>query len=590
MVVIRLFLCFILLLSAWPGNLVEAQDISVEDSLKNELLKTKEDTTRIKILEQLFWEQVYSDPSAAKNYLDEAEELLVNVGDSLIHGGIANIRRVYYWSQSDYAASLVAFKQALAVFESVGNKRLISALLNNIGNVYDNLGSYETALDYQIRALKIKEGIGVEPKRIANSYNNIANVHIEMDNYDLAREYYNRMRAIGDSINDESLISASNSNLAMVYGNLGERRKAINLYRENIKYLRKNGLEMDLAYDLDGLGQDYFAIGELDSALICYRESSELNKKVGNDDLLALNYRNIGEALAEKKQYNEALKYLNQGLEISERLETQKEIMHDYRVLSRTYKAMGDYRNALEYHEKYTDKNFELFDEEKIKAINELQIRYDVEKKESEIQRQKERIKILNQEAEIDSLRRKLLLAAVLGILVIAALVVYGLRQKIKRNEAEQEQERAAYEKELYFKRKELTTHTLHLVQKNELLEELREKLNAIRKNSTDSKRELGRVVQIIKNDAVAEKDWENFKLYFQQVHQDFDQKLREQFNDLTANEMRLAALMKMNLTTKEMANILNISPDSVNKARYRLRKKLRLSSDDSLSDFILAL
>ena len=53
---------------------------------------------------------------------------------------------------------------------------------------------------------------------------------------------------------------------------------------------------------------------------------------------------------------------------------------------------------------------------------------------------------------------------------------------------------------------------------------------------------------------------------------------------------MRLAALMKMSLTTKEMATILNISPDSVNKARYRLRKKLNLSTDDSLSDFILAL
>jgi len=590
MTVIRLLICSFLLLLGSPVGLIHAQENSVEDSLKNELANANEDTVRIQILEQLFWEQIFSDPGVAKNYLDEAEKLLVNIGDSSIHGGIANIRGVYYWSQSDYAESLIAFGQALTIFESVGNKRRISALLNNIGNVYESLGSYETALDYQIRALKIKEEIGVEPNRIANSYINIANIHVEMDNYDLAEDYYLRARALGDSVNDASILTASNTNLAVVYGNLGENRKAIDMYKENIANHRANGREFDLASDLDGLGQDYFAMGKYDSALLHYRESSELNRKLGNEDLLALNYRNIGEALAGKGRYREALTYLNQGLEISQRLETKKEIMHDYRVLSNTYKSMGDYRNALDYNEKYFTLNFDLFDEEKNKAINELQIRYDVQKKESEIQRQKERIKILNQQAQIDSLRRNLLIAAVFGLLVIGILVVYGLRQKMKRKEAEQEQERTAYEKELYFNRNELTTHTLHLVQKNELLEELREKLNTIRKNSTDSKRELGRVVQIIKNDAVAEKDWENFKRYFQQVHQDFDQKLREQFNDLTANEMRLAALMKMNLTTKEMANILNISPDSVNKARYRLRKKLRLSSDDSLSDFILAL
>ena len=90
-------------------------------------------------------------------------------------------------------------------------------------------------------------------------------------------------------------------------------------------------------------------------------------------------------------------------------------------------------------------------------------------------------------------------------------MIFYGQKQRAKRREAEQEQERAAYEKEIAFKKKELTTHTLHLVQKNELLDELRSKIEDISKNSSEDKRALNRVLQLIKNDSMADKDWANF-------------------------------------------------------------------------------
>ena len=121
-------------------------------------------------------------------------------------------------------------------------------------------------------------------------------------------------------------------------------------------------------------------------------------------------------------------------------------------------------------------------------------------------------------------------------------------------------------------------------------MDDLNAKLKELKKAAQIDKSEITRLIQRIKNDKVADKDWENFKLYFDQVHEDFDIKLKKYFNDLTSNEIRLAALMKMKLTTKEIASILNISADSVNKARYRLRKKLNMNTDDRLEAFILAL
>lgn len=570
-------------------HIIKAQDQTVLDSLKNEL-SDKKDTTQLLVRNELFWKLIYTDPAEARKYLDESMPVAIELNDSSFIAALINNFGVYYWSQSDFAQSLASFKQSLEIFERLGKKNRVSATLNNIGNIYDELGDYESALDYQLRALRLKEELGLSERNIANSYINIGNIHVEMDNDSLALVYYNRSVSMMAALGDSAFVAEGQMNIASVKRNLGQDREAISMYKSALKYFRKHNQSYDIASSLDGLGQEYFSIGELDSALACYQESSQLNTEFGNEDLLSLNYRNIGEIYAEKGNYTAAISFLLKGLAISERLETQKELVHDYRVLSKTYKKMGDYKRALEFHEKYLDQQFDVFDSDKDKAISELQIKYETEKKESEIAIQNEQIKILRQEAEISELRRTLLISGIIGLIIIGALVIYSFSQKMKRVNIEKEQEKAGYEKELNFRKKELTTHTLHLVQKNELLEELKDKLTLISKSATENKRELNRIVQIIKNDSVAEKDWENFKMYFEQVHEDFDLKLRERFNDLTSNEMRLAALMKMNLTTKEMANILNISPDSVNKARYRLRKKLKLGTDDSLTDFILAL
>lgn len=566
-----------------------SQNQELLDSLRSELSDAK-DTSQLLVRNSLFWELIYADPSEAKKYLDESMPMAIELGDSAFLGGVLNNYGVYHWSQSDYFQSLSSFKQALEIFERLDIKSRTSATLNNIGNIYHDLGDYELCLDYQLRALRMKEELGASKKSIGYSYINISNVHVELGNDTVALDYLNKSLKLAEEISDSSFIASCMNNIAVLKGNLGDYRSAISINKVAIDYQRRHNLKYDVASALDGLGQAYYAIGVLDSALMCYEESSQLNKEFGSEDLLALNYRNIGEIYAQKNDYNLALNYLKRGLEISERLETQKELVHDYRVISKTYKKAGNFEEALSYHEKYLNQQSIVFSTERDKAISELQIKYETEKKENEIALQNEQIKVLRQEAKIDELRKMLLIGSILVLIVIGGLAIYSILQKVKRVRAEKEQEKKNYEKELDFRKKELTTHTLHLVQKNELLEELKGRLEDIGKTATDNKGELNRVVQIIKNDHVAEKDWENFKMYFEQVHEDFDVKLRERFNDLTNNEMRLAALMKMNLTTKEMANILNISPDSVNKARYRLRKKLKLGANDSLTDFILAL
>lgn len=143
---------------------------------------------------------------------------------------------------------------------------------------------------------------------------------------------------------------------------------------------------------------------------------------------------------------------------------------------------------------------------------------------------------------------------------------------------------------EIKLKNKELATSTMHLINKNSFINSVKANLNNIAKRSKNQevKHEIGRVVQNIDKNIAADDDWEHFSIHFDQVHGDFIKRWQKDYPDLSPQEMKLSAYLRMNLSTKEIANLLNISVRGVEIARYRLRKKLELERADNLQEFIL--
>ena len=139
------------------------------------------------------------------------------------------------------------------------------------------------------------------------------------------------------------------------------------------------------------------------------------------------------------------------------------------------------------------------------------------------------------------------------------------------------------------FKKKELTTHALHLAKKNEVLEGLKQKAKELKTNEA-SNNGYQQLIRTINFDLQDDNNWENFSRYFEQVHKDFNSNVKSKYPEVTSNELRLMALLKMNLTSKEIANNLKISPEGIKKARYRLRKKLDITTEESLQDLVLSL
>lgn len=136
----------------------------------------------------------------------------------------------------------------------------------------------------------------------------------------------------------------------------------------------------------------------------------------------------------------------------------------------------------------------------------------------------------------------------------------------------------------------QLAASTMNLVVKNEFMETIKEELEEVKRKgkSVETKQALEKIVKEIDTTLRLQEDWEQFEYHFDQVHGDFLNRLREQFQSLTPNEQKLCALLRLNLSTKEISNLMSISLRGVEIARYRLRKKLGLDQGQNLSKFIL--
>ncbi len=153
------------------------------------------------------------------------------------------------------------------------------------------------------------------------------------------------------------------------------------------------------------------------------------------------------------------------------------------------------------------------------------------------------------------------------------------LRIEIERNKADLENQS-----------KELASIVMQANYKNELLDRIKHKLAKVSQKMihTESKKEVENVVGAIEKELDQKEDWKRFEVHFDQVHEDFIKRIRIKYPNLTPKDVKLAAYLRMNLSTKEIAPLLNISLRGIETGRYRLRKKLGLDRSANLTDFLL--
>lgn len=608
----------------------QAQDMAEIDSLKKVLEASPRDTNRIGILVDLWRRYAYNDPKEALKYAEQiisfSTEMNHKVGIATGHqrlgvayfhlgdnkkarkeyfkalelyklGNFINLQGIMlfniglgYKSEAQYDSTLFYLEEARKMFEIKGRASQKGAIHDGISGVYFEMGSYQLSIEHALKAVAIFEEAGDE-LRLADAQTKIGLALGEIKNYAEALKYFRESRIIYKRNNDLKFELTSIEYLTQTFSELGLRDSAIYYLNFGLEKAQEQGLKNEELRMLLGLSGEFIEQKEFEKARPLLLQVAEEGEDSNNINVLIPTYQNLGKYyyLFEKSK-TKAEPYFLRAQKLAEdagHLQHQTSIEKDLAIL---YKNWGKSAQALEHFFAHQSLKDSLLNLETASRIAELQTLYEAEKKDREIEQQKSEIRILHQEAEIDSLNRKLLFGGIILSLLLMAAIFFGYRQKIKRDQVIHEKEKAAYEQELLFNKKELAAHTLHLVQKSDLLEELKGQLESTRKVTGDSKQDLTQMIHLIKSDKHVEQDWQNFKTYFDKVHDSFDEKLQGLSEGLSQNEYRLAALMKMDLSTKEIATILNITSDSVHKGRYRLKKRLGMGADENLREFILSL
>jgi len=492
---------------------------------------------------------------------------------------------MYFNGISDYSKALEYLKKSLRLFEEFGDKRMMGTAYNSIGINQKNLGQTAAALESYLSYIKVSKVINKPEEELAPTLMNIGKLYAKLEDYKTSNDYYKQVEEICKKYGLSYGLAITESNRATNLVKTGGYLEALGLYFNAIPYFEENNRQLELGEQYNLIAQTYLAMDSLELSKTNYEKALNISTVNGEKSMVGLAKRGLGDILFKQQKYGAALWYFTESMQKAKESSNTIELVEDYLRLSNTYEKLDDLKSAYRYQKLYTGLHDTIFGNENRKKISALELRHQSEKSEQEIQLQKKEIALLEAKEKAAQQQRLALIGGLIGAIVLFGFIYYGIRQKMKRNALEREK----VSSELAFKQKELTTQALHLAKKNEVLEGLKLKAAEILQTEGES-RGYQELIRTINSDQQDDKAWENFSRYFEAVHTNFEKTVLEKYPDVTKNELRLMALLKMNLSTKEIANILNISPVGVKKARNRLRKKMQLSPKESLEAVIVSI
>ncbi len=295
---------------------------------------------------------------------------------------------------------------------------------------------------------------------------------------------------------------------------------------------------------------------------------------------------NMAEVYLRTDDYMKAKSYLDSALILARKMNSINALKKIHYDLFRFYQRQNALAPALNEFIHYSDLKDSIYNKQKSMQLAEFEILHDIEQERQLIKQQQANILLLKKNNQIQRQQKGILLGVILFTLLVASFVLFIVRNRFIKSKTENLLKVKQQQIELEFKRRELTSYALHLAQKNQLLEDLQKDIDNLRSKVSDErcyieiKNKMNFRIQI-------DKDWEVFKWHFEEVHPSFFADLKAKFPNLSNNDLRLLALIKMNLSSKEIALLLNITPESVKKSRYRLRRKMNLSEEANIGEFI---
>lgn len=427
----------------------------------------------------------------------------------------------------NYNVAFEYFTNAYEAKISLGLAHSASEELNNIGIVYRRLGNVEKAKEYTLLSMQEKDS-----NKFHTGYIGLGNIYKFANQLDSSLFYYKMALKNARNYDDPETIAITLFNIGNLFFMQKEFEKALQYQQESLAIRESHKYETDAV--LSEIGKTHLNMEEYDSAFIYLHKAYSSAKSRGVKVWLRSITEQLSFGYAEQKEYDSAWYYLD---------------------LSRAY---SDSLKGEEVQKIFSDQRVRL---ETIEQQNEIQV--------------------LHAENNLFQYKRKAMIKSILASTFLLIILFVCYRKSNLRKQSLLFSEKEKLEQELEKNRGLLSSHTLNMIHRKNGLEEIEALLSDVEGSGKH------KIKRVINQNKAQEKDWDNFSNYFSQVHTNFFESLKQQFPELSQNDVRICSLIKMSLSNKEIASLLNIEASSVKMSRYRLRKKLQLPDEIELNTFL---
>jgi len=548
---------FILSLVMFVTGAVFAQDC---DKLNVEALLAKSNETRFSDRQRSEQSAVYALECARK--LNLKQEMMRSLNILGFHSLMSGRRKEAY----QY------FQESLRIAEGSQDSAYVAIAFNNLGNYYNHAGLDQLALEQYLASLNLKRKINFK-KGLDVALFNIGVILDKQGKHQKALDHYEQALEIKTASNDTLGIARCYENIGVAYAENKQFEEAIQYFGRAGKIYKdiniKDGI---ISVELSRISAQIEADEKAD-VLTEINKLNELMDQTSDVVLLNLWFELKAKTAANLGRYEEAVRmvdssrhYAKQAQDLSLEITTFELEADIYKKAGNRLDELINRNNALELKDSLDRITNRI-------ALEEMQLRYETSELNNKIQLQNKDIELLN----LSNRNRTylLILITILALLIIVAILWIYVRNLRSKEELK---------KEIDERNKELMSFTMQTAKKNEAIKKLKETLiKAKEENSLAEERDIHYLIKEVEQ---TEDQWQEFRMRFEKIQPDFFKNLEAKYK-LTETDRRICALIKLNVTTQEVANMLNITTESVNKARYRLRKKLDLPKEIDLNTFI---
>ncbi|WP_111670776.1 tetratricopeptide repeat-containing sensor histidine kinase [Algoriphagus litoralis] len=401
------------------------------DSLEQVYSSQANDSIRVAAAKELTFFYIFNNPTRAKELLRESLSLAEKAGKNKSYYELYQNLGIYYDVNQQTDSSYLIFQEILEASKAQNWSRLEERSLNNLGMNSLNRSKYEDAIRYFNDALTLsRQNPESKESDWVNSLSNLGLANQELELYDQAIKYHLEALEIRKRMGNKGGMAISSANLGICYKLKGNEDEAIAYYKQAITYAKDAG-NLTLYHRVhDNLGSLYNGLGQYQDAITNLNIALDTSDGYKIDPKMELSIlSNLAAAHIALRNRGEALDFANRGLKV---LEAQPELVNYSptlkKSLAKIYFSMGDISLGSKYLEEYEAVNREIFKEENAELLSDLQVKYEVEKKESQLALQQAELTEKNA-----VLQRNYFAFAALGlflVLLVAIFIFYQNRNK----------------------------------------------------------------------------------------------------------------------------------------------------------------